>query len=187
MSSRTKRIARAELDKRIKPTQQGDKPMTWNVFYFDRVMGPEDLKPRRGINIEPPPSDARCDCCGRHISELTPFGGRGDPMAGDLSGVLLNKMYRRTIQPDEEVLKAWHEAEKRYKADGYDNSYEWLKAKYGQEKAHELVELDAACSQIGASWECRDCAILYTDEYFEKLRRRYQERAAGLPEEAGPQ
>jgi hypothetical protein len=42
----------------------------------------DDLKPRPGINLNAPPADGRCDCCGRHISELKPYGGPGDPLVG---------------------------------------------------------------------------------------------------------
>jgi hypothetical protein len=35
-----------------------------------------------------------CDCCNRHISELKPFGGSGDPLRGDFSEELLVKRYR---------------------------------------------------------------------------------------------
>jgi hypothetical protein len=44
------------------------------------VESEEDLKTIPGVsNINPPPQDGRCDCCGRHISELRPFGDSGEP------------------------------------------------------------------------------------------------------------
>ena len=46
------------------------------------------------IWINPPPDDNCCECCGRHISELKPFGGPGDPLVGDFSGALLVKHFR---------------------------------------------------------------------------------------------
>jgi hypothetical protein len=58
------------------------------------VDGEEDLKPKGGININPSPSDGRCDCCGRHLSELRPFGKAGDPLVGDFDGFLLLKTHR---------------------------------------------------------------------------------------------
>jgi hypothetical protein len=32
---------------------------------------------------------SRCDCCGKHMSELKPYGKAGDPLVGDLNGELL--------------------------------------------------------------------------------------------------
>ena len=46
------------------------------------------------IRINPPPSDNRCNGCGRHIRELKPFGGPGDPLVGDFSGAFLMKHFR---------------------------------------------------------------------------------------------
>jgi hypothetical protein len=43
----------------------------------------EDLNPKRRIIINGPPSDGRCQVCGRHMNELTPFGGPGDPLVRD--------------------------------------------------------------------------------------------------------
>jgi hypothetical protein len=49
---------------------------------------------REEIWINPPPCDNRCECCGKHISEVKPFGGPGDPLRGDFSGALLVKNFR---------------------------------------------------------------------------------------------
>jgi hypothetical protein len=46
------------------------------------------------IQINPPPSDERCEGCGRHVSEIKPFGRPGDPLVGDFSGALLVKHFR---------------------------------------------------------------------------------------------
>ena len=54
----------------------------------------EDIKAKPGININPPPQNGECECCGRHISELKPFGGPGEPLVGDFAGEYLVKMYR---------------------------------------------------------------------------------------------
>ena len=55
------------------------------------ISNEKDLKIKARININPTPKDGRCDCCGRHISELTPFGKAGDPLVGDFDGELLVK------------------------------------------------------------------------------------------------
>ena len=41
------------------------------VISLGSIERDEDLKQRPGMNINPPPSDGRCMCCGKHISELT--------------------------------------------------------------------------------------------------------------------
>jgi len=49
---------------------------------------------QKTILINPPPSDGRCEGCGKHISKLKPFGGAGDPLVGDFNGAILLKTYR---------------------------------------------------------------------------------------------
>jgi len=95
--------------------------------------------------INQPPADGRCECCGRHVSELKPFEGPGDPLVGDFKGALLVKTWRTmTVQLTEEQLRE-------------------LRQKHGDEaaEAHEQLQ-----NTIEASWECRDCIILSGDEYF---------------------
>lgn len=59
------------------------------------VNSEEDLKTKPGlININPPPRHGKCECCGKHISELKPFGGPGDPLVGDFTGAYLVKKFR---------------------------------------------------------------------------------------------
>jgi hypothetical protein len=55
----------------------------------------------------------------------------------------------------------------------------WFIAKYGKEKGEELLMAVYAHGQMGQSWECRDCIVLDLDEYFEKLRKRYEEMGTG--------
>ena len=47
-----------------------------------------------GERINPPLDDGRCYGCGKHISELRPFGGPGNPLDEDFTGALLVKIYR---------------------------------------------------------------------------------------------
>ena len=55
----------------------------------------EDLKTKPGmINLNPPPQDGKCECCGKHISEIKPFGGSGDPLVGYFTGAYLVKKWR---------------------------------------------------------------------------------------------
>ena len=44
--------------------------------------------------INPPPEDKRCQCCGRHISELEPFN---DPEYPECNGHYLVRNFRRAL------------------------------------------------------------------------------------------
>jgi hypothetical protein len=126
-----------------------------------------DLEPKPGFNINPPPADGRCDCCKRHISELEPFGGPGDPLVGDFNGACLVKTLRPTGPYDEEAVTAMDEAQEKSK-----DPLGWLVDKYGKEKGEKLGLIAMAWGQVGSSWECRDCIVLDYDEYFENLQER---------------
>ena len=136
---------------------------------FDRILHEDDLKPKPGISINPPPSDGRCDCCGRSIGELKPFGGPGDPLVGDFTGALLVKGYRSVGIYDEEAEKTYDEAERYYEAEGFDDPLDWMIDKYGQEKAMKIYYTVQAYGSVESSWECRDCMVLDMEEYFEKI------------------
>lgn len=100
------------------------------------------------IAINPPPSDERCEVCGRHISALKPFGGACDPLVGDFTGALLVKTFRSMApQLTEEQMKKFRE-------------------KHGDAQAAFYDQLQ---NSIEPSWECRDCIVL-TDE--KRFRRR---------------
>jgi hypothetical protein len=157
------------------------------VISLGAVSKEEDLTPNGRIIINGPPKDGRCDVCGRHMSELTPFGGPGDPLVGDFSGELLVKKFRPAGPYDEEAMKAWEEYEKEFPlkiiseqpiADGISHiEYEklaeplhWFIAKFGKNKGEKLYWVGLAYGQVDPSWECRDCAVLDLDQYFEKLK-----------------
>jgi hypothetical protein len=133
----------------------------------------EDLKLFPGINLNPPPEDGICDCCGRHISELKPFGGPGDPLVGDFSGSLLIKKFRPAAPYHEESEKKYEEAESRYKEKGFETVEDYLVYKFGKKSAQDICFTVCAYSTAGKSWECRDCAVLDEDEYFEE---KYKQR-----------
>ncbi len=46
------------------------------------------------FKINPPPDDRKCEVCHKHVSELKPFGGKGDPLVGDFKGYILLKTFR---------------------------------------------------------------------------------------------
>lgn len=129
-----------------------------------------NLRPTCGFSINPPPGDGRCDVCGRHMSELKPFGGPGDPLVGDFSGELLIKRFRLDWPQDEEAEKAWEEAEKARKDPGSDDTLPWFIAKCGKEKGTKFYW--SGQNTISASWECRECIVLDDDEYFQKIKQR---------------
>ena len=60
---------------------------------------------KRKVLINPPPEDGNCVLCHRNVSELTAFGGPGDPCLGDFSGAKLIKNWRENL-PDY-VISSW--------------------------------------------------------------------------------
>ena len=133
------------------------------------VKSEEDLKPRPGINLNPPPVDGRCECCGRHISELKPFGKSGDPLVGDFDGDYLVRRWRPDGPYDEEAEAAMEEAETCYRDEGFDDPLDWMIVKHGKEAGERLYFKAQLYGSTRKSWECRDCVVLDEEEYFEKL------------------
>lgn len=147
------------------------------------VEGEEDLKPIPGrLNINPPPEDVRCDCCGRRLSELRPFGKAGDPLVGDFDGALLVKRWRSMAPPDAEAERIYEDffgkfdSECATKAD-FENARRMMIEEYGEEKTERIICSVNAAGCTGSSWECRDCIVLDIFEYFEKLRVRYSKKS----------
>jgi hypothetical protein len=132
----------------------------------------EDLKPR-GLSINPPPEDGRCDVCGRPMSELKPYGGPGDPLVGDFSGELLVKRWRRDAPYDAEAEEAWKRAEEMTNEEA--DPLPWFIANYGEDEGQRLYWAGQFHGSIGKSWECRDCIVLDEGEYFEQLAKRCRE------------
>jgi len=147
--------------------------MTQIIFDYDRakslgaISREEDLEGKGFISINPPPQDGRCEVCGRHLSELTPFGGPGDPLVGDFSGELLVKRWR----PEGPYHEAAEEAWKLYKKENPnqdDDPLPWFISKFGDNEGTELYGAGFLYSSSRSSWECRDCSVLDNNEYFEK-------------------
>jgi hypothetical protein len=139
--------------------------------------GKQGLKLKPIIHVNPPPSDGKCMCCRKHISELKPYGKAGDPLVGDFNGELLVKNFRPEGPYNEEAEKAVMEAEKHYADAGYEDPLDWMIKKYGKGKGEKLFFSHLAYCQTGKSWECRECIILNNDEYFETLRTVYGDDA----------
>ena len=84
------------------------------IYSLVTVNCEEDIKARPGqISLNPPPDDGRCHCCGRHISELKPFGKAGDPLVGDFEGAYLIKFSRPEGHLGQEELEIIYESSER--------------------------------------------------------------------------
>ena len=132
------------------------------------VDGEEDLKPKAGINMNPPPEVERCSYCGRHISELKPFGKAGDPLVGDFDGALLVKTYRNdapyTGVIDEIYFEFFGDC---FTDRDFQNAYEKLVKRYGEKKARYLINWSQLSGHIGSGWQCRECACMDDYEFHE--------------------
>ncbi len=120
------------------------------------------MKQEIKISINPPPRDGNCECCGKNIKELKPFGKAGDTLVGDFDGALLVKMFRSLAQRNKKIDK---EVEK---IKDWDELF-----KSNPKKADRLSFYDQLINTSSASWECRDCIILYEENYF-KVRNTKQ-------------
>jgi hypothetical protein len=125
------------------------------------------------FSINPPPQDRRCECCGRHISELKPFGKAGNPLVGDFDGAMLVKTFRTMCPSDEKIdaeLKEIENMEGMKNSEGYldyDKFIVELERRHGKEEADGILFYSQASGTVSASWECRDCIVLYDKEYFD--------------------
>lgn len=112
-----------------------------------------------------------CDCCGKKMTELKPFGGPDDPRPiaeGSeeyFRGKLLVRRDRPALPYDEEAVKAIEEALEEMRKHGQDDVHPFLIAKWGKEKGEEFSFYCSAQS-ISGSWECRDCFMLDEKEFF---------------------
>ena len=147
------------------------------ILIFNVVHGEDDLytktimalNPKVRNIINPPPEDGKCMCCGRHISQVKPFGKGGD-FRCNFDGALLVKNFRAEGPYDEEAEQAMEEALNQAPED----PYAWLESKYGREKGTKLYSTADAYSWTVKSWECRDCFILGEEEYFRVLYANHQ-------------
>lgn len=137
----------------------------------------EELQQIGRFPINPSPNDGRCDVCGKHISELNPFGGSGNPLLGNFSGALLVKRWRPEGPYNPEAEKARKEAEKEV-PDGED-PLPWFVSKYGEEKGNRLYGSAVLYNDYSRpSWECRNCVCLGTNGYFEVIDKRLEENTS---------
>jgi hypothetical protein len=152
--------------------------MAETIIKIDRAIslgsidGEEDLKRKKEvININPPPADGKCNCCGRPLNELKPFGKAGDPLVGDFDGALLVKNFRTASPEPNTEIQAIYErfiGNCETEAD-YERAESRLAQEYGKRDADDIICWISGALQVGASWECRDCIVLDMDGFFEKL------------------
>jgi hypothetical protein len=135
----------------------------------------EDLILEPKININPLPQDGRCDCCGKHISTLKPYGKVGDSPFCYFRGALLVKEARPAYAYDENDGKAWDYVKKLMKSERQadHDELDWLSQIFGKEIGKRYYFLMLAYLQTRSSWEFRDCAILDEGEYFKKRQEEY--------------
>jgi rubredoxin len=136
------------------------------------------------ILINPPPSDARCEVCGRHKKELKTFGKAGDPLVGDFDGAYLVKNFRSMAIRGQEPYNTeglWIKPQTTH------NPHNWaildeekFIEKYGEKALSDYYFYDQLTSTVSASWECRDCIILDEKEYFKAIEQRYEESKIGF-------
>lgn len=111
----------------------------------------------------------RCDCCGRHLDELRPFT-EGDPVTDYFNGKLLARRDRPDAPPTEEVNKIMDEFfGSCITYEDHQKAKEKLIQKYGEEEAENLWTFAFFLDGLfKPSWECKDCIVLDTHQYFEK-------------------
>lgn len=125
------------------------------------------LEDKKKISINPPPQSGNCECCGKNIKDLKPFGKEGDPLVGNFDGALLVKTFRSMAMPLKD--KVWDEISKKYEKTGNWGGFEdELIKKVGKKRAERLFFADQLGSTVSASWECRDCIVLDDKEYFNR-------------------
>jgi hypothetical protein len=141
----------------------------------------EDLNLSPGfVHINAPPESGRCDCCGRHLSELKPFSLLGHPSGMYIEGALLVKNYRPSAPYDERVVRILKEFfGGRLSDEEEEKAWERLVEVYGHELAEYLLSYDCEASQVGSSWECRECVELDTEAYLKVRCDRLSQESGG--------
>ncbi|MGO9017767.1 MAG: hypothetical protein ACLQVJ_05370 [Syntrophobacteraceae bacterium] len=120
--------------------------------------------------INPPPSDRRCDCCGRHLSELKPYGKAGDPLVGDFENALLVKTWVAECGPYEDLDNLLEEYFGDCKNEEDANQAKAIIIeKYGEKKMEDLDFYMMLRGSVHSVRLCRDCVILDKPELYERL------------------
>jgi hypothetical protein len=110
-----------------------------------------------------PPGDNRCEVCRRHISELEPYGENGEPLEKDFSGKYFVGRIRPFVYDRPELPTIFYHKE---------SDIEHLNA-YSRKKCGKDISVFYFAFSKNIlrykSRECRECILLNTDEYIEKI------------------
>ena len=110
-----------------------------------------------------PPKDKKCEVCRRHISELNPYGENGEPLDKDFSG----KYFVGRIRPFTYNREDWPSISYHLESDKkYLKTY--FSKKYGKDRFPLSWSFSGNILKY-KSRECRECILLNTDEYIEKI------------------
>ncbi|MBC2732807.1 MAG: hypothetical protein HF981_00430 [Desulfobacteraceae bacterium] len=123
--------------------------------------------------INGPPTDERCECCGRHVSELVSFEKLDDDSFpfDEIEGAYLIKLFRGMGPYDMEADHAMDAVLYQMAEAGQTRGdpLEWFIKLYGEELGKKYYYSNMAASTVRSSWECRDCVVLDQNEYIERL------------------
>lgn len=133
-----------------------------------------ETKEKVRIAINPPPSDGNCECCGKNVNDLKAFGGAGDPLVGDFTGAKLVKTFRSmggsNKTAEDKIAKIEAKLAEELGEGNWDKFEELLIKEYGEQDAQNLMFYMQIRDTVSASWECRDCIILNSEDYHKKRR-----------------
>jgi hypothetical protein len=102
------------------------------IISLSSISKEEDLKPRPEPKINAISFEIECDWCGGYLSELKPFG----PPGNRFEDVLIFRLWRTEIRPDEENAKIWEE----FFGNCSDNQEAWKRLinRYGEDEARQI-------------------------------------------------
>jgi hypothetical protein len=125
------------------------------------------FKERYLDSLDPP---EKCDCCSRNLGELSPFT-EDDPVMNHFNGKLLARRYRIGAPPTEGVNKMADELFGNcITVQDLIKSQKKIIQEYGMEEGYKLWTFTFFLDDLFKhSWECRDCIILDTKQYFKKI------------------
>jgi hypothetical protein len=147
-----------------------------DIVSFISISGEGDLKLKSIINTNPPPVDETCDCCGRHISEVKPFGKAGDPLVGDFKGALLITKCRSIVPFDEQMDKIANKFLKNCKTkDECIRAEERLVEELGEKEAKRITIYYSGYGMGEKFREYKDCAILDDKKFYDRMNQRFMQ------------
>jgi hypothetical protein len=145
------------------------------------ISSEEDLKIKGRININPPPENGRCECCGKHIRELKPFVDTKHPIFGNIKGAILVKNFRITTDLDHGEENDWKYVKKlkglrKKQSKTSPDDILMVKSKFtnGRWDIYNASFIESSFYLI-SSWECVDCLDLSNEKYLtQKYEKKYR-------------